>query len=167
MRYAIVLLIGCVAAGCGSQTADLGVGPTAALSTTGLAATAPIGDADISCSDQAPIWVTTAYTSDNGAVHGEWTPVLNIDTYQVEIRYSRDAIQPWRVVSAFDTNRTEFRYVDGENGGRYRIRVRAKNRCDRAGAWSPQLDVILADGADDGGDDYCEEHDEFHSEEHQ
>lgn len=166
MRYVIVLLTACLATACGSQTADLGVGPTTGLMTSGLAVTAPIGNAENTCSDQAPIWVTTAYSSSNGTVHGEWTPVFNIETYQVEISYSRDGIQPWRVVAAFDTNRTELRYVDRENGGRYRVRVRVKNRCDRAGAWSTQLNVILEAGQDPSpaDEEYCENHSEFHGE---
>lgn len=148
MRYAIVLLTVSVAA-CANQAPDLGIGPTPVLTTAGLAVTAPIGDADVSCSDRAPIWITPAYTTDNGHLLGEWTPVINIDTYQVEISYSRDGIEPWRVVAAFDTNRTEFRYVDKENGGRYLVHVRVKNRCDVAGEWSRQFSVILAGGPDD------------------
>jgi hypothetical protein len=148
MRYAIVLLTACVV-GCSSQARDIGVGPTPTLTTAGLSGIAPIGDADVSCSDRAPIWVTPAYSTSHGYLQGEWTPVLNIDTYQVEISYSRDGIEPWRVVSVFDTNRTEFRYVDRESGGRYRVHVRVKNRCDVAGEWSTQLSVILGGGSED------------------
>jgi hypothetical protein len=150
MRYAIVLLTAVVTTACG-EAPDTGISPTSVLSVTGNTQTAPIGDAANSCSDSAPIWVTVNYTTGNGHLQGEWTPIFNIDTYQVEISYSRDGIEPWRVVSAFDTNRTEFRYVDRENGGRYLVRVRVKNRCDRVGAWSTPLNVMLADGAEDPG----------------
>src|SRR5262245_59522876 len=123
MRYAIVLLTALVAAACG-EAPDTGVSPSSMLSVTGLTQTAPMGDAANSCTDSAPIWVTVNYTTSNGHLQGEWTPIFNIDTYQVQISYSRDGIEPWRVVAAFDTNRTEFRYVDRENGGRYLVRVR-------------------------------------------
>ncbi len=166
MRYAIVLLTALVAAACG-EAPDTGVSPTSMLSVTGFTQTAPIGDAANSCSDSAPIWVTVNYTTSNGHLQGEWTPIFNIDTYQVEISYSRDGIEPWHVVAAFDTNRTEFRYVDRENGGRYLVRVRVKNRCDRVGAWSTPLSVMLADGApDDEGsseEEYCEYHESITS----
>jgi hypothetical protein len=79
------------------------------------------------------------------------TPVTLLPGTSLEISYSRDGIEPWHVVAAFDTNRTEFRYVDREDGGRYSVRVRVKNRCDRVGAWSAPLDVMLADGIDDPG----------------
>ena len=77
----------------------------------------------------------------------------------MEISYSVDGSQPWRVVSMFDTNRTEFRYVDAEHGGRYLVRVRVKNRCDRSGAWSEQLSIIIGGGADPSNDyeQECEE----------
>ena len=91
-------------------------------------------------------WVTPHYTTDGGDITGEWTPVSNVDTYRVQISYSRDGIQPWRVVSTFDTNRTEFRYVDGENGGRYLVRVRLKNRCDGMGPWSEALRIYVGGG---------------------
>jgi hypothetical protein len=151
MRQVIVLLTACVAAACASPAPDTGVSPTPELTTAGFAETAPMDLADNSCSDRAPIWLTLHYTTSNGALQGEWTPILNIETYQIEISYSRDGIQPWRVVAAFDTNRTEFRYVDRENGGRYLVRVRVKNRCDRVGAWSTQLNVMIDDGPDDEG----------------
>jgi hypothetical protein len=91
-------------------------------------------------------WVTPHYTTDGGDITGEWSPVFNVDTYRVQISYSRDGIQPWRVVSTFDTNRTEFRYVDGENGGRYLVRVRLKNRCDGMGPWSEALRIYVGGG---------------------
>jgi hypothetical protein len=165
MRYAIVLLTAVVATACAGEAPDTGIGPTPFVTTNGFAETAAIGDAENSCSDRTPIWVTLNYTTSHGHLQGEWTPVLSIETYQVEIRYSRDGIEPWRVVAAFDTNRTEFRYVDRENGGRYLVRVRVKNRCDRVGAWSTPLNVTIEDGPDDAGSsegEYCEYHEKYH-----
>jgi hypothetical protein len=149
MRCAIMLLTACSVAACGSHAPDTGVSPTSTLIVSGLAETAPIGNAAISCSTEDPIWITAHYTTDDGALKGEWTPVLNVETYQIEITYSRDGIQPWRVVSTFYTNRSEFRYIDHEQGGRYLVRVRVKNPCDVYGAWSSQLRIIIGAGGDD------------------
>jgi hypothetical protein len=161
MRHVIMLLVACTAAACANQPFDTGVSPTSTLSmpSNGLAAIAPIGNPDNSCPDQVASWVTPHYSTDDGYIKGEWTPVHNVETYQVEISYSVDGSQPWRVVSMFDTNRTEFRYVDAEHGGRYLVRVRVKNRCDRSGAWSEQLSIIIGGGADPTNDyeQECEE----------
>lgn len=153
MRHVIMLLTACTVAACGNQALDTGVNPTSTVGNGSLAAIAPIGHPANTCSDQAVTWVTPHYSTDDGHIKGEWTPVYNVDTYQVEISYSRDG-SPWRVVSTFDTNRTEFRYVDRENGGRYLVRVRVKNRCDRTGAWSQQLSIIVG-GGEDPGDNGC------------
>jgi len=147
----IVLLTACTVAACGSQSLDTGVSPTSTLGNGSLAETAAIGDVDNSCTDQTTFWVTPHYTTDDGYIKGEWTPVFNVDTYKVQISYSRDGIQPWRVVVTFDTNRTEFRYVDAENGGRYLVRVRVKNRCDGMGPWSEALRIYVG-GSNDAGD---------------
>jgi hypothetical protein len=119
-----------------------------------LAETAAIGNIENSCSDQTTFWVTPHYSTDDGYIKGEWTPVFNVDTYKVQVSYSRDGIQPWRVVATFDTNRTEFRYVDGENGGRYSVRVRVKNRCDGMGPWSEALRIYVG-GGQDGSEKVC------------
>ena len=151
MRSLIVLLTAaCTVAACGNQSLDTGVSPTSTLGHGSLASTAPTGDIANSCSDQTMFWVTPHYTTDGGDITGEWTPVFNVDTYRVQISYSRDGIQPWRVVSTFDTNRTEFRYVDGENGGRYLVRVRLKNRCDGMGPWSEALRIYVGGGDGSG-----------------
>jgi hypothetical protein len=145
-----VLLTACTVAACGNQPLDTGVSPTSTLGNGSLAETAAIGDINNSCSNQTTFWVTPHYSTDDGYIKGEWTPVFNVDTYKVQISYSRDGIEPWRVVATFDTNRTEFRYVDGENGGRYLVRVRVKNRCDGMGPWSEALRIYIGGGADSG-----------------
>ena len=151
MRLMIVLLTACTVAACGNQSLDTGVSPTSTLGNGSLAETAAIGNIENSCSDQTTFWVTPHYTTDDGYIKGEWTPVFNVETYKVQISYSRDGIQPWRVVATFDTNRTEFRYVDAENGGRYLVRVRVKNTCDGMGPWSEALRIYVGGGTD-GGD---------------
>ena len=151
MRLVIVLLTACTVAACGNQSLDTGVSPTSTSGNGSLASTAPIGSVNNSCSDQTTSWVTPHYSIDGGDIKGEWTPVFNVDTYRVQISYSRDGIQPWLVVATFDTNRTEFRYVDGENGGRYLVRVRLKNRCDGMGPWSEALRIYVG-GGDGPGD---------------
>jgi len=151
MRLMIVLLTACTVAACGNQSLDTGVSPTSTLGNGSLAETAAIGNIENSCSDQTTFWVTPHYTTDGGYIKGEWTPVFNVETYKVQISYSRDGIQPWRVVATFDTNRTEFRYVDAENGGRYLVRVRVKNTCDGMGPWSEALRIYVGGGTD-GGD---------------
>ena len=147
MRLMIVLLTACTVAACGS-TLDTGVSPTSTLGNGSLTSTAAIGDIENSCSDQTTFWVTPHYTTDDGYGKGEWTPVFNVETYKVQISYSRDGIQPWRVVATFDTNRTEFRLVDAEQGGRYLVRVRLKNRCDGMGPWSEALRIYVGGGPD-------------------
>ena len=148
MRLMIVLLTACTVAACGSQSLDTGVSPTSTLGNGSLAETAAIGNIENSCSDQTTFWVTPHYTTDDGYIKGEWTPVFNVETYKVQISYSRDGIQPWRIVATFDTNRTEFRYVDAENGGRYLVRVRVKNTCDGMGPWSEALRIYVGGGND-------------------
>jgi hypothetical protein len=115
-----------------------------------LAETAAIGNIDNSCSNQTTFWVTPHYSTDDGYIKGEWAPVFNVETYKVQISYSRDGIQPWQIVATFDTNRTEFRYVDPENGGRYLVRVRIKNTCDGMGPWSEALRIYVGGGSDPG-----------------
>ena len=156
MRLMIVLLTACIVAACGNQSLETGVSPTSTLGNGSLAETAAIGDIDNSCSDQTTFWVTPHYSTNDGYIKGEWTPVFNIDTYKVQISYSRDGIEPWRVVAAFDTNRTEFRHVDTENGGRYLVRVRVKNRCDGMGPWSEALRIYVDRSEDNACYWFCE-----------
>lgn len=97
-----------------------------------------IGSPENSCSDIAPLWLTQNASTDSERFTAAWTPVYNVETYQVEVA-SGQSDQHWRwFVSRAEATITAF---DGT--GRYYVRVRVKNRCDQLGTWSKELTLYL------------------------
>jgi hypothetical protein len=78
----------------------------------------------------------------------EWYPVINADAYHVEVSYSRDGIEPRRILLTRTVTGTLYTVHDTERGGRYYVRVRVKTECDTTGRWNGAL-VIYFDGQPD------------------
>lgn len=175
MRLIIVGAMLCIVAGCsGTQVAETVTGPSSFGQTSvtpggiaGARALAPVGHVAISCPHEPVQWATGNAGPVGRTFQAPFYPVINADAYQVEIAYSRDGIEPQRVLTTFITDRTEVRVVDTERGGRYYVRVRVKTTCDDFGDWSSVLTVyfdglpdrpssappIIIDPPDDPGDD--------------
>ena len=107
----------------------------------------------VQCSDAQVQWSTTNFSTDRRSFVVNWRPLPGVQTYEVKVSYSRDgAVEP-RVVALFNTNRTEARLRDSEDGGRYYVVVRViHNDCgDVEGSWSAPLTIYVGGGSEQGG----------------
>lgn len=158
---ASLLALAVVAAACGSEHMNnsMGVGPEIQVPAT--LAQQP----GIQCSDTAPAWKTKNYSTSSRSFLVDWFALPGVQTYEVEVSYSRDGLEPKRLLRTFRTNRSNATLPDSEDGGRYYIRVRVThNDCgDVDGAFGSELTVIIAGDAGDvgGNNDDSEEEGEY------
>lgn len=117
----------------------------------------PIGDRLNTCPDIAPIWLVKNSETDAPSFNAVFSAVNNVDTYQVEVAYSQDGVAPRKVFPIRSLNGTTFTVSPVEGSGRYYVKVRVKNRCDRTGTWSTELTVYMGndDSAGHKHDEWC------------
>ena len=146
-RYAGLLAVAAFAAACGSEQLNDNsmTGPT--LSPTTVMHVAP----GVTCSDEQIKWKTKNYSTSARSFLVDWYAAAGVSTYEVEVSYSRDGLEPKRLLRTFHTNRSNATLPDPEHGGRYYIRVRiTHNDCgDVSAAWSTELVVYV--GGDSSG----------------
>lgn len=114
---------------------------------------ADVSARDISCSDAAPRWAISNFSTDRSSYTVSWVPpALDGYTYEVSVHHSRDGSDEGAFVySSRPTTRSEAT-MDGSRGGRFYLKVRIiHNPCgDVQGAWSDFL-TVYTEGSDSTG----------------